>query len=57
VKADPTDRTARLDCQIGAWLSMAGANNDGTGLSRPIGLRLADRGGIAGNGRRRIASE
>ena len=24
VKADPTDMTARLDCQIGSWLSMGG---------------------------------
>src|SRR5260370_10635559 len=31
VKADPEDRGARLDCQIGAWMSMVGSQ---TGVSK-----------------------
>ncbi len=31
VKADPADREARLDCQIGAWMSMVGSQ---TGVSK-----------------------
>jgi maleylacetate reductase len=31
VKADPGDREARLDCQIGAWMSMVGSQ---TGVSK-----------------------
>ncbi|HEY3911369.1 MAG TPA: iron-containing alcohol dehydrogenase [Stellaceae bacterium] len=31
VKADPADRDARLDCQIGAWMSMVGSQ---TGVSK-----------------------
>ena len=31
VKADPEDRDARLDCQIGAWMSMVGSQ---TGVSK-----------------------
>ncbi len=31
VKADPTDLDARLDCQIGAWMSMVGSQ---TGVSK-----------------------
>jgi len=38
VKADPDDRDARLDCQIGAWMSMVGSQTSvSKGASRGIG--------------------
>jgi maleylacetate reductase len=41
VKADPTDTRARLDCQIGAWLSMGGlAAGVPMGASHGIGYVL-----------------
>jgi alcohol dehydrogenase class IV len=41
VKADPTDRAARLDCQLGSWLSMTGlAAGVPMGASHGIGYVL-----------------
>ena len=38
VKADPDDRDARLDCQIGAWMSMVGSQTSvSKGASHGIG--------------------
>ncbi len=46
VKADPADLEARLDCQIGAWLSMVGSQTGvSKGASHGIGHVL---GGTAG---------
>jgi maleylacetate reductase len=46
VKADPADREARLECQIGAWMSMVGSQTGvSKGASHGIGHVL---GGTAG---------
>lgn len=39
-KARPQDLDARLNCQIAAWLSLAGLNNVRLGLSHAIGHQL-----------------
>jgi maleylacetate reductase len=47
VKADPTDLEARLDCQIGSWLSMAGISSGvPMGASHGIGYVLGAMFGI-----------
>jgi maleylacetate reductase len=47
VKADPSDRQARLDCQIGSWLSMAPlASGVPMGASHGIGYVLGAEFGI-----------
>jgi len=47
VKADPADAAARLDCQIGAWLSIVGSqNNVQKGASHGIGHVLGGTAGV-----------
>jgi maleylacetate reductase len=47
-KAAPADLEARLDCQIGMWLAMAGASSGrGLGASHAIGHTLGGGFGIA----------
>ncbi|WP_334187856.1 iron-containing alcohol dehydrogenase [Noviherbaspirillum sp.] len=46
-KADPTDLQARLDCQLGAWMSIIGTSAGVTkGASHGIGHVLGGTGGI-----------
>ena len=46
-KADPADLAARLDCQLGAWLSMVGSQNGVTkGASHGIGHVLGGTAGV-----------
>jgi maleylacetate reductase len=46
-KADPGDLAARLDCQLGAWLSMVGSQNGVTkGASHGIGHVLGGTAGV-----------
>ena len=46
-KADPTDLPARLDCQLGAWMSMAGSQNGvPKGASHGIGHVLGGTAGV-----------
>ena len=46
-KADPQDLAARLDCQIGAWLSMVGSQTGVTkGASHGIGHVLGGTAGV-----------
>ena len=48
VKADPADVQARLDCQLGAWLSVVGSQNGVTkGASHGIGHVLGGTAGVA----------
>ncbi len=48
VKADPADVPARLDCQLGAWLSVVGSQNGVTkGASHGIGHVLGGTAGVA----------
>ncbi len=47
VKADPTNLEARLDCQIGAWMSMVGSQTGVTvGASHGIGHVLGGTGDV-----------
>jgi maleylacetate reductase len=47
VKADPADAAARLDCQLGAWMSMVGAQTGVTkGASHGIGHVLGGTAGV-----------
>jgi maleylacetate reductase len=47
VKADPEDRGARLDCQIGAWMSMVGSQTGvSKGASHGIGHVLGGTAGV-----------
>lgn len=47
-KADPGDLAARLECQLGAWLSMVGSQNGVTkGASHGIGHVLGGTAGVA----------
>jgi maleylacetate reductase len=47
VKADPGDLGARLDCQLGAWMSIMGAQNGVTkGASHGIGHVLGGTAGV-----------
>jgi maleylacetate reductase len=47
VKADPADLEARLDCQLGAWMSIMGSQNGVTkGASHGIGHVLGGTGGV-----------
>jgi maleylacetate reductase len=47
-KADPGDLAARLDCQLGAWMSMVGSQNGVTkGASHGIGHVLGGTAGVA----------
>src|SRR6201993_5222459 len=47
VKADPDDREARLDCQIGAWMSMVGSQTGvNKGASHGIGHVLGGTAGV-----------
>jgi maleylacetate reductase len=47
VKADPNDREARLDCQIGAWMSMVGSQTGvSKGASHGIGHVLGGTAGV-----------
>jgi maleylacetate reductase len=47
-KADPADLAARLECQLGAWLSMVGSQNGVTkGASHGIGHVLGGTAGVA----------
>jgi maleylacetate reductase len=47
VKADPQDRDARLDCQIGAWMSMVGSQTGvSKGASHGIGHVLGGTAGV-----------
>jgi maleylacetate reductase len=47
VKADPSDREARLDCQIGAWMSMVGSQTGvSKGASHGIGHVLGGTAGV-----------
>ena len=46
-KADPTDLAARLDCQLGSWMSMVGSQNGvPTGASHGIGHVLGGTAGV-----------
>jgi maleylacetate reductase len=46
-KADPADLAARLDCQLGAWMSMVGAQNGvPKGASHGIGHVLGGTAGV-----------
>jgi maleylacetate reductase len=46
-KADPADLAARLDCQLGSWMSMVGAQNGVTkGASHGIGHVLGGTAGV-----------
>jgi maleylacetate reductase len=47
VKADPGDLAARLDCQLGAWMSIMGSQNGVTkGASHGIGHVLGGTAGV-----------
>jgi maleylacetate reductase len=47
VKADPADHDARLDCQIGAWMSMVGSQTGvSKGASHGIGHVLGGTAGV-----------
>jgi len=47
VKADPADNEARLDCQIGAWMSMVGSQSGvSKGASHGIGHVLGGTAGV-----------
>lgn len=47
-RADPGDLAARLECQLGAWLSMVGSQNGVTkGASHGIGHVLGGTAGVA----------
>jgi maleylacetate reductase len=47
VKADPADLEARLDCQIGAWMSMVGSQTSvSKGASHGIGHVLGGTAGV-----------
>ena len=47
VKADPEDRNARLDCRIGAWMSMVGSQTGvSKGASHGIGHVLGGTAGV-----------
>ena len=47
VKADPADLDARLDCQIGAWMSMVGSQTGvSKGASHGIGHVLGGTAGV-----------
>ena len=47
VKADPNDLDARLDCQLGAWMSIMGSQNGVTkGASHGIGHVLGGTAGV-----------
>jgi maleylacetate reductase len=47
VKADPADVAARLDCQLGAWMSIMGSQNGVTkGASHGIGHVLGGTAGV-----------
>jgi maleylacetate reductase len=47
VKADPGDLEARLDCQLGAWMSIMGSQNNVTkGASHGIGHVLGGTAGV-----------
>jgi maleylacetate reductase len=47
VKADPSDTAARLDCQLGAWMSMVGAQTGvAKGASHGIGHVLGGTAGV-----------
>jgi maleylacetate reductase len=47
VKADPADLDARLDCQIGAWMSMVGSQSGvSKGASHGIGHVLGGTAGV-----------
>jgi len=47
VKASPADREARLDCQIGAWMSMVGSQTGvSKGASHGIGHVLGGTAGV-----------
>jgi maleylacetate reductase len=47
VKADPADPEARLDCQIGAWMSMVGSQSGvSKGASHGIGHVLGGTAGV-----------
>ena len=47
VKADPADLEARLDCQLGAWMSMIGSQNGvQKGASHGIGHVLGGTAGV-----------
>lgn len=46
-RSDPNDREARLQCQIGAWLSVFGLANVSLGLSHGLGHQLGGRCGVA----------
>lgn len=45
-KAEPSHRTARTDCQIGAWLSYLLPGPAAKGLSHTLGKRIGSRHGI-----------
>jgi alcohol dehydrogenase class IV len=47
VKAEPSNRTALTDCQIGAWLSYLLPGPAAKGLSHTLGKRIGSRHGIA----------
>ena len=46
VKADPSGRAARTDCQVGAWLSYLLPGPAAKGLSHTLGKRIGSRHGI-----------
>jgi maleylacetate reductase len=47
VKADPSDLQARLDCQLGSWMSIMGSQNGVTkGASHGIGHVLGGTAGV-----------
>lgn len=45
-KADPSDLNAKLECQLGAWMSFFGARSVRMGLSHQLGRRMGVRFGI-----------
>ncbi len=48
VKRDPADAAARLDCQLGAWMSVVGSQNGvAKGASHGIGHVLGGTAGVA----------
>ena len=46
VKAEPANRAARTDCQLGAWLSYLLPGPAANGLSHTLGKRIGSRHGI-----------
>ncbi len=46
VKAEPANRAARTDCQLGAWLSYLLPGPASKGLSHTLGKRIGSRHGI-----------